>query len=128
MNRGDIGLGITTIGGGLGGGEALGIDTWYFYSHYFNADIGVIGHEFGHHWGSHDSAWSNYSLGLQSTNLQLHQYFQRKQQLPYMDPELNKFHKAPSNQLYNGIVENKRQPRPNSNVNNLERYFAQNPL
>ena len=128
MNRGDIGLGITTIGGGLGGGEALGIDTWYFYEHYFNADIGVIGHEFGHHWGSHNSAWSNYSLGLQSTNLQLHQYFQRKQQLPYMDPELNKFHKAPSNQLYNGIVENKRQPRPNSNVNNLERYFAQNPL
>ncbi len=128
MNRGDIRLGITTIGGGLGGGDILGIDTWYFYSHYFNADIGVIGHEFGHHWGSHDSAWANYNVGMQAITLQLHQYFQRKQQLPYMDPELNKFHNAPKDQLYNGIVENMRQPRPSSDVNNLERYFAQNPL
>ena len=128
MNRGDIRLGLTTIGGGLGGGDALGIDHWYFYSHYFNADIGVIGHEFGHHFGSHDSAWSNYSVGMQAITLQLHQYFQRKQQLPYMDPELNKFHKAPKDQLYNGIVENMRVPRPAKDVNNVERYFSQNPL
>ena len=128
MNRGDIRLGITTIGGGLGGGDILGIDTWYFYSHYFNADIGVIGHEFGHHWGSHNSAWANSSYGMQSINLQLHQYFQRKQQLPYMDPNLNKFHLAPSNQLYNGISQGMRKPRPNNETNNLERYFAQNPL
>ena len=128
MNRGDIRLGITTIGGGLGGGDILGIDHWYFYSHYFNADIGVIGHEFGHHFGSHDSAWSNYSVGMQAITLQLHQYFQRKQQLPYMDPELNKFHKAPKDQLYNSIVENMRVPRPAKDVNNVERYFSQNPL
>lgn len=128
MNRGLINLGVTSMGGGLGGGTVLGIDTWYFYSHYFNADIGVIGHEFGHHWGSHDSAWANSSYGLQSVNLQLHQYFQRKQQLPYLDPYLNKFHLAPPEQLYNGIAESMRTPRPVTNINRLEKYFQQNPL
>lgn len=128
MNRGDIRLGITTIGGGLGGGDILGIDTWYFYSHYFNADIGVIGHEFGHHWGSHDSAWANGSYGIQAANLWLHQYFQRKGQLPYMDPELNAFHKASKDQLYNGINESMRQHRPANQVNRLETYFKEHPL
>ena len=65
---------------------------------------------------------------MQAITLQLHQYFQRKQQLPYMDPELNKFHKAPKDQLYNSIVENMRVPRPAKDVNNVERYFSQNPL
>ncbi len=120
MNRNLINLGVTSIGGGLGGGTVLGIDTWYFYSHYFNADIGVIGHEFGHHWGSHASAWANSSYGLQSVNLQLHQYFQRKQQLPYMDPDLNKFHLASSDQLYNSISESMRKPRPATDINRVE--------
>ena len=128
MNRGDIRLGITTIGGGLGGGDILGNDTWLFYAHYFNTDVGLIGHEFGHHWGSHDSSWAGYDFGIQPITGQLHQYLQRKQRLPYMDPELNKFHKAPKDQLYNGIVESFRKPRPATDVNNLERYFAKNPL
>ncbi|NDV12940.1 YncE family protein [Crenobacter caeni] len=128
MNRAQLRLGVTTIGGGLGGGDVLGIDTWFFYSHYFNADIGVIGHEFGHHWGSHGSAWANAGWGLQLANLQLHQYFQRKKQLPYMDPDVNKFHLTPREELYNGIAESMRKPRPDSHVNPLERYFAANPL
>lgn len=128
MNRGDIRLGITTIGGGLGGGDILGIDTWYFYSHYFNADIGVIGHEFGHHWGNHNSAWANSSYGIQAANLWLHQYFQRKGQLPYMDPDLNAFHKASADQLYNSISASLRKPRPISEKNRLENYFKEHPL
>ena len=128
MNRGTIRLGVSTIGGGLGGGEVLGVDTWLFYAHYFNTSIGIVGHEFGHHWGGHNSAWAQSGYGLQPVNQQLHQYLQRKQRLPYMDPDLNKFHLTPREQLYNGVAENMRRPRPDSDVNNLERYFAANPL
>lgn len=128
MNRDRINLGVTSMGGGLGGGSVLGIDTWIFYAHYFNTDVGIIGHEFGHHWGSHDSAWSNSSYGLQPINLQLHQYFQRKQQLPYLDPNLNKFHLTPRAELYNGIDGNLRNPRSDSNVNYLESYFRNHPI
>ncbi|QZA79648.1 hypothetical protein [Deefgea piscis] len=127
MNRGGIRLGVTTMGGGLGGGDVLGIDTWNFYEHYFR-NAGVIGHEFGHHWGSHNSAWSNSSYGLQSSSAQLLEYFLRKQQLPYMDPNTNGFHLAPREMLYNGIVEGMRVPRKDTEVNNLERYFSANPL
>ncbi|WP_227554611.1 MULTISPECIES: hypothetical protein [Acinetobacter] len=88
----------------------------------------AVGHEFGHHWGSYDSAWAKGGYGLQEINQQLHQYLQRKQRLPYMDPELNKFHLTPRAELYNGVAENMRRPRPDSHVNHLERYFAANPL
>ena len=128
MNRGTIRLGVSTIGGGLGGGEVLGVDTWLFYAHYFNTSIGIIGHEFGHHWGGHDSAWAKSGYGIQEVNQQLHQYLQRKQRLPYMDPDLNKFHLTPRNEMYNGVAEHMRRPRPDSHVNRLERYFAENPL
>lgn len=87
-----------------------------------------MGYEFGHHWGSHDSAWAKGGYGLQEINQQLHQYLQRKQRLPYMDPELNKFHLTPRAELYNGVAENMRRLRPDSHVNYLERYFAANPL
>ncbi|RVT36170.1 hypothetical protein ENC20_05285 [Acinetobacter indicus] len=128
MNRGKVTLGVTTVGGGLGGRNVLGVDTWLFYAHYFNTSIGIVGHEFGHHWGGHDSAWAKGGYGLQEINQQLHQYLQRKQRLPYMDPELNKFHLTPRAELYNGVAENMRRPRPDSHVNHLERYFAANPL
>jgi hypothetical protein len=127
MNRGSIRLGVTTMGGGLGGGDVLGVDTWHFYQHYFR-DIGTIGHEFGHHWGSHDSAWANESYGLQSSSSQLHDYFLRKQKLPYIDPNTNKFHLTPREKLYNGINQGMRVPRPSTEINGLERYFGANPL
>lgn len=97
-------------------------------SPYFNTSIGIIGHEFGHHWGGHSSAWSLSGYGLQEVNGQLHQYLQRKQRLPYMDPDLNKFHLTPRDQMYNGVAAHMRTPRPDSHVNHLERYFAANPL
>lgn len=127
MSRGSIRLGVTTMGGGLGGGDVLGVDTWHFYQHYFR-DIGTIGHEFGHHWGSHDSAWANESYGLQSSSSQLHDYFLRKQLLPYIDPNTNKFHLTPREKLYSGINQAMRVPRPSTDINNLERYFTANPL
>jgi hypothetical protein len=127
MNRGGIKLGVTTMGGGLGGGDVLGVDTWNFYQHYFR-DIGTVGHEFGHHWGSHDSAWANSSYGLQSSTAQLHDYFLRKQQLPYVDPNTNSFHLTSRAMLYNGVSEGMRVPRPSTEINSLERYFSANPL
>ncbi|WP_228278824.1 hypothetical protein [Acinetobacter indicus] len=32
MNRGKVTLGVTTVGGGLGGRNVLGVDTWLFYA------------------------------------------------------------------------------------------------
>lgn len=124
MKRGTIRLGVSTICGG----EVLGVYTWLFYAHYFNTSIGIIGHEFGHHWGGHSSAWSLSGYGLQEVNGLLHQYLQRKQRLPYMDPDLNKFHLTPRDQMYNGVAAHMRTPRPDSHVNHLEKYFAANPL
>ncbi len=128
MNRGRIQLGVSTIGGGLGGGETLGIDTWNFYSHYYNSGMGVVGHEFGHHWGSHDSSYSNYSRGLQLMTHDLHQMMIRSQSLPYLDDEINAFYKTPREDMYNGVDHRFRTPRPADNVNLVEGYFAENPM
>lgn len=128
MNRGRIQLGVSTIGGGLGGGETLGIDTWNFYSHYYNSGIGVVGHEFGHHWGSHDSSFANSSRGLQAMTHDLHQMLIRSQSLPYLDDEINSFYKTPRDEMYNGVDHNFRRPRPAGQVNLVERYFSENPM
>jgi hypothetical protein len=128
MNRDRIQLGISTIGGGLGGGETLGIDTWNFYGHYYNSGIGIVGHEFGHHWGSHYSSFSNSSRGLQFMTQDLHQMLIRSQSLPYLDDEINAFYKTPRDEMYNGIDQRFRKPRPAGNVNLVERYFTENPM
>ncbi|GGI77830.1 hypothetical protein GCM10007978_14380 [Shewanella hanedai] len=128
MNRDLINLGISTIGGGLGGGTTLGIDTWNYYSHYYNSGMGVVGHEFGHHWGSHDSSFSNSSRGLQLMTQDLHQMMIRCQSLPYLDDEINAFYKTPREEMYNGVDHRFRTPRPADNVNLVEGYFAEKPL
>lgn len=128
MNRGVINLGISTIGGGLGGGSTLGVDTWIYYSHYYNTGVGIIGHEFGHHWGSHSSSFSNQSNGLQPMTHDLHQMLIRRQSLPYLDDEINAFYKTPREEMYNTVDHNKRRPRPADHVNLVERYFAENPM
>ncbi len=128
MNRDRIRLGISTIGGGLGGGDVLGIDTWNYYAHYYNSGIGVVGHEFGHHWGSHDSSFANSSRGLQLMTHDIHQMMIRQQVLPYLDDEINAFYKTPREEMYNGVAEHLRVPRPESNINLVERYFAENPM
>nr|WP_086940037.1 hypothetical protein [Thaumasiovibrio occultus] len=128
MNRDRISLGVSTIGGGLGGGETLGVDTWIFYSHYYNSGVGIIGHEFGHHWGSHDSSFSNESNGLQPMTHDIHQMMIRQQVLPYLDDEINAFYKTPREEMYNGVDHNFRRPRPENHINVVERYFAENPM
>lgn len=130
MNRSRINLGITNMGGGLGGGEVLGIDTWIFYGHYRLSGLGIVAHEFGHHWGNHNSAWSNGSYGFQPLVDNLFFYFQRQAgALPYTDPNVNKFHLASADQLYAGIANNIVNGKPGTAPqNNIDRYFATHPL
>lgn len=128
MERGGIRLGISTIGGGLGGGDVLGIDTWNYYAHYYNSGIGIVGHEFGHHWGADGSGFSAEWTGLQLMSHDIHQMMIRSQELPYLDDNLNGFYKTPREDLYNGIAQHMRVPRPASNMNIVERYFAENPM
>ncbi len=128
MDRDRIRLGISTIGGGLGGGEVLGIDTWNYYAHYYNSGIGIVGHEFGHRWGSHDSSFANESRGLQRMTHDIHQMMIRQQVLPYLDDEINAFYKTPREELYNGVANYLRRPRPENHINIVERYFAENPM
>ena len=128
MERGGIRLGVTTIGGGLGGGDVLGIDTWNYYAHYYKSGIGVVGHEFGHHWGSHSSSFSSYSTGMQRMSQDIQQMMIRRQELPYLDDNINSFYKTPREDLYNGVAHNMRVPRPASDINIVERYFTENPV
>lgn len=128
LNRGRIQLGVSTIGGGLGGGETLGVDTWNFYAHYYDNGINIIGHEFGHHWGSHSSSFSSYDYGLPWLTHDLHQMMIRNKTLPYLDDEINAFYKTPRDEIYNGVDPNLRLPRNEQNVNVMEAYFAENPL
>ncbi|PTB33077.1 YncE family protein [Photobacterium phosphoreum] len=128
MDRGGIRLGITTIGGGLGGGDVLGIDTWNYYAHYYKSGIGVVGHEFGHHWGRDGSGFSAQWTGLQLMSQDVHQMMIRSQELPYLDDNTNGFYKTPREDLYNGVAHNMRVQRPASELNIVERYFAENPV
>ncbi|ODA26491.1 putative Ig domain-containing protein [Photobacterium damselae] len=118
--------GISTIGGGLGGGDVWGVDTWIFYSHYYanysGASLGCVGHEFGHHWGSHDSSWANEARGLQRISHELNQYFVRSKEFPYTDDNINGFYKASNEERYGHGVENAfRQPL--GALNTLEIYL-----
>lgn len=126
MHRTSIRAGITTIGGGLGGGDVWGVDTWIFYSHYYakfaGASLGAVAHEFGHHWGSHYSAWSNEGFGFQKIGHQLNQYFVRDKSFPYTDDNINGFYKASNKDRYGHGVENSfRQPL--GALNPLEIYL-----
>ncbi len=130
LNRGGISLGITSMGGGLGGGAVLGVDTWIYYGHYRLSGYGLMAHEFGHHWGSHNSAWANGGYGFQPMMDNLNFYFQRQNgSLPYMDPSVNNFHNAPASQLYAGVNQNMvNGVAKNAPINAVDRYFAANPL
>lgn len=130
LNRSEINLGITAMGGGLGGGSVLGVDTWIFYGHYRHSGYGIIAHEFGHGFGNHSSAWSNSAYGFQPMMAWLHFYFQRQAgSIPYMDPDVNKFHLASPDQLYAGVTSNIVNAVPGKTpINTIDQYFAANPL
>lgn len=130
MNRPQISLGITAMGGGLGGGVVLGVDHWIYFGHYRQSGYGIVAHEFGHHWGNHSSAWARADYGFQPMMDWLNFYFQRQAGgLPYMDPNVNKFHLAAPSQLYGDISPNiLNGVASKTPLNPVDRYFAANPL
>ena len=130
LNRGQISLGVTNMGGGLGGGQVLGVDGWIYYGHYRLSGYRIIAHEFGHHWGGHNSAWAMEGYGFEAMMDGLNFYFQRQPgSLPYMDPTLNNFHLTPKSELCQGISNNilngVASKAPWSKV---DEYFKNNPL
>lgn len=129
LNRGGISLGISNIGGGLGGGSTLGVDPWIYYGHYRWSGLGIVAHEFGHHFGSHDSAWANDSYGFQPMIADLFFYMQRHKDMPYIDPNVNKLHLAKPDQLYGSVNTSMVARQPGTTpLNKIDHYFANNPL
>ena len=130
LNRNEINLGITNMGGGLGGGTVLGVDTWLFYGHYRLSGFRIIAHEFGHHWGGHNSAWAMSSHGFEPMVDWLNFYFQRRPgSLPYMDPNVNTFHLTPDAALCQGVNQNiVRGVASTAPWNKVDEYFKNNPM
>lgn len=119
-------LGVTSMGGGLGGGETLGVDTWNFYSHYYNGSS-ILVHEFGHTLGYGHS--SSFCYGeYQDYMTQVWVMLIRLGKLPYLSDDFNGFYK-PENEpyRYNGIDEKFRKPRPNGAFNPPEQFLISNP-
>jgi hypothetical protein len=130
LNRNEINLGITNMGGGLGGGAVLGVDTWLFYGHYRLSGYRIIAHEFGHHWGGHNSAWAMSNYGFEAIVDWLNFYFQRRPgSIPYMDPNVNAFHLTPDNALCQGVNQNMvKGVASTAPWNKVDEYFKNNPL
>lgn len=98
-------LGLTTIGGGLGGAGVVGVDHWNFYSHYRSQGYLAIAHEAGHWWGyGHESSiCSNYGHSdYSSVMMYLHDFMWRRNAIPYPDRELNKFVSYQGTPLFEG--------------------------
>lgn len=130
LNRNRINLGITNMGGGLGGGEVLGVDTWLFYGHYRLSGFRIIAHEFGHGWGGHNSAWAMSGHGFEAMVDWLNFYFQRQPgSLPYMDPNVNAFHLTPDTELCQSVNQNMLKGVASSAPwNKVDEYFKYHPV
>ena len=132
LNRNEINLGVTNMGGGLGGGAVLGVDTWLFYGHYRLSGYRIIAHEFGHHWGGHNSAWAMSNYGFEPMVDWLNFYFQRRPgSIPYMDPNVNAFHLTPGSALCQGQEINQNMVKDVASTapwNKVDEYFKNNPM
>ena len=130
LNRNEINLGVTNMGGGLGGGAVLGVDTWLFYGHYRLSGYRIIAHEFGHHWGGHNSAWAMSNYGFEAMVDWLNFYFQRRSgSIPYMDPNVNAFHLTPDSALCQGVNQNMvKGVASTAPWNKVDEYFKNNPM
>ena len=130
LNRNEINLGITNMGGGLGGGAVLGVDTWLFYGHYRLSGYRIVAHEFGHHWGGHNSAWAMSNYGFEAMVDWLNFYFQRRPgSIPYMDPNVNAFHLTPDSALCQGVNQNMvKGVASTAPWNKVDEYFKNNPM
>lgn len=124
-------LGLTAIGGGLGGAGVVGVDHWNFYSHYRSQGYLAIAHEAGHWWGyGHDSSiCNNYGYSdYSSVIMYLHDFMWKRNMIPYPDRELTKFvsykgtplfqHSGVDNGLYNYNV----------GQNYIADFFIDNPV
>lgn len=127
-------LGLTEMGGGLGGGNNLGVDHWNFYSHYTShSGWPLIIHELAHCYGySHDSnlTYGEKEFGFAEGFLpRLHSYLRRQGNLPYIDPGILDF-TNPENKKYwlNGKGIDNRYTTPDNKENQIDAYFKQNPL
>lgn len=107
-------LGLTAIGGGLGGGSVVGVDHWNFYSHYRSQGYLAIAHECGHWFGyGHESSiCNNYGHSdYSSVIMYLHDYMWKRNMIPYTDRDMLGFvnykgtplfqHPTVDNGLYN---------------------------
>ena len=130
LNRSNVRLGVTNMGGGLGGEEVLGVDTWLFYGHYRLSGFRIIAHEFGHAFGGHNTAWASVYEGFEAMVDELNFYFQRRPgSLPYMDPNVNAFHLTPDSQLCQGVNQNMvNSVAKNAPWNKVDEYFKKNPM
>jgi len=130
LKRNEINLGVTNMGGGLGGGAVLGVDTWLFYGHYRLSGYRIITHEFGHHWGGHNSAWAMSNYGFEAMVDGLNFYFQRRPgSIPYMDPNVNTFHLTPDSALCQGVNQNMvKGVASTAPWNKVDEYFKNNPM
>ncbi|WP_155859853.1 NHL repeat-containing protein [Acinetobacter terrae] len=130
LNRDEVNLGVTNMGGGLGGWKVLGVDTWLFYGHYRLSGFRIIAHEFGHRWGGHNSAWAMAGYGFEPMVDWLNFYFQRRPgSLPYMDPNVNAFHLTPDTELCQGVNQNMvKGVATRAPWNKVDEYFKNNPI
>lgn len=128
-------LGLTAMGGGLGGGSTFGVDHWMFYTHYYSlpgAPWEIITHELCHCLGyGHDSnltysdAGTDYGFATHCIPW-LHNYLRKQGRLPYSDPGMFDFanpaykkywvHSVDRNLMYYNNKETK-----------LDLYFSNNP-
>ena len=124
-------LGLTAIGGGLGGPGIVGVDHWNFYSHYRSQGYLAIAHECGHWFGyGHESSiCNNYGHSdYSSVIMYLHDYMWKKDMIPYTDRDMLGFvnykdtslfrHPGVDDGLYNYKV----------GTNYIEEYFLTHPL
>lgn len=125
-------LGVTQMGGGLGGGATWGVDHWMFYGHYSSFHgMDIIAHEFAHTLGfSHSSAMASGGGRFKFQNFitEMHDYLIDRGELPYLLEDRFAVDFAnPINQEFwhNGIVESW---ITDERETELERYFAANPL
>lgn len=128
-------LGLTMIGGGLGGGTTYGVDHWMFYTHYYGnvnakgSPWEMLTHEFAHCLGySHDSTLTygdEYGFATRCVPY-LYNHLRKDGRIPYSDPSVFDFANAKYQKYWiNGIVRDWMEY--NESTSRLDTYFENHP-